>query len=124
MLSSVFRFTLTGGAATLVHLAVALLLIRFGVPPLLGNLVAFVTAFMVSFWGHHLYTFAGHGARARQALLRFMAVAGIGFLTNEAVLFLLLRLSPMPPEFAVILSTATAATSTFLLSRHWVFVAP
>lgn len=115
------RFALTGGAATLAHLAVAMLLIRLGVQPLIGNAVAFAMAFMVSFLGHHLFTFAGHGATASRTLRRFAVVAGIGFLVNEALLFLLLMTGAFPPEAAVLLSTGCAATSTFILSRHWAF---
>ena len=51
MIGAGLRFALTGGLATLTHLAVALLLIRAGVAPLVSNAIAFATAFMVSFWG-------------------------------------------------------------------------
>lgn len=115
------RFALTGGAATVAHLAVAMLLIQLGVQPLVGNAVAFSIAFMVSFLGHHLFTFAGHGATASRALRRFAVVAGVGFLGNEILLFLLLISGALDPEAAVFLSTGCAAASTFMLSRHWAF---
>ncbi len=115
------RFALTGGGATLVHLTVAMLLIRLGVFPLIGNAVAFATAFMVSFWGHHLFTFAGHGAAAITVFRRFAVVASIGFLANEAGLFLLLMTGVVQPQAAVLLSTAFAAVCTFILSHFWAF---
>ena len=121
MLGAGIRFALTGGLATLTHLAVALLLIRAGVAPLVSNALAFVTAFMVSFWGHHLFSFAGHGAAVGQAFRRFLIVSGVGFLTNETVLFLLLKRVPDYPSAALLASTAVAAVLTFVLSRQWAF---
>lgn len=121
MLGAAARFALTGGAATLVHLAVAITLIRLGASPLIGNAAAFATAFMVSFWGHHLFTFSGHGAAASRAFGRFAVVAAIGFLVNETVLYLLLGVGPVGPELAVLISTAFAAACTFILSRCWAF---
>lgn len=121
MLGSAARFILTGGIATLVHLAVAMQLMWFGMLPLKSNIVAFATAFIVSFWGHHLFTFAGHGSAARQTFGRFALVASTGFMANESVLFLLLRSDAVHPEISVIISTAFAAACTFILSRSWVF---
>lgn len=115
------RFALTGGAATLAHLAVAMLLIQLDVQPLVGNAVAFAIAFLVSFLGHHWFTFAGHGAAASRTLPRFTVVAGVGFLGNEILLFLLLNTGALAPEAAVVLSTGCAAASTFMLSRRWAF---
>mgnify|MGYP002712878578 FL=1 len=105
MLGAAARFALTGGVATLVHLAIAIMLIRLGVAPLIGNAAAFATAFMVSFWGHHLFTFAGHGVAAGWAFGRFAIVAAIGFLVNETVLYLLLGIGSPGPELAVLIST-------------------
>ena len=121
MLGLIARFALTGGAATLVHLAVALTLLRFGVPPLIGNAVAFMLAFIVSFCGHHLFTFAGHGVAARIALGRFVASALCGFVVNEAVLASLVQSGGISDQAALFASTCFAALCTFFLSRYWAF---
>lgn len=121
MLGAAFRFAVTGGAATCVHLAVALLLIGQGVPPLTGNACAFAVAFVVSFWGHHAFTFAHHGLAAHRALLRFIIVAGLGFIANETSLMLLLVQSSLPARAALLASTTLAAICTFILSRCWAF---
>ncbi|TBN35951.1 GtrA family protein [Paracoccus subflavus] len=121
MLGAAARFALTGGVATLVHLIVAITLIRLGVAALAANAAAFMTAFLVSFWGHHLFTFAGHGVVATRAFQRFVVVAAIGFLVNETLLLLLLMSGASRPEVTVLISTAFAAASTFILSRHWAF---
>ncbi|MEF9605399.1 MULTISPECIES: GtrA family protein [Paracoccus] len=121
MLGAVARFALTGGLATLVHLGVAIGLVWFGMLPLISNTVAFLIAFMVSFSGHHLFTFAGHGSSATQTFGRFAMVAAIGFLANEIVLFLLQGIGLFRLEAAVLISTAFAAACTFILSRTWAF---
>lgn len=121
MLGPALRFGLTGGAATLVHLGVAIALIRSGTAPLIANAAAFATAFAVSFLGHHLFTFAGHGAAAGRAFGRFAIVAAIGFLVNETVLYLLPGIGLAGPGHAVLISTGVAALCSFVLSRGWAF---
>lgn len=121
MIGSVVRFTLTGGAATLVHLAIAMLLIRLGTAPLISNAAAFTIAFLVSFWGHHRFTFAGHGTGTWRSLRRFVIVAGAGFIINELAFVLLLIFSAVSAEKSLFISTLTAAMCTFLLSRYWAF---
>ncbi|CAM3106755.1 Putative flippase GtrA (transmembrane translocase of bactoprenol-linked glucose) [Paracoccus aminovorans] len=121
MLGAAARFALTGGVATLVHLAIAIMLIRLGVAPLIGNAAAFATAFMVSFWGHHLFTFAGHGVDVQNSLSRFVIVAVLGFIANESSLALLLKFAAVPAELALLVSTLIAAVLTFFLSRYWAF---
>ena len=121
MLGTAARFALTGGVATLVHLSVAIVLIWIGVAPLGGNAAAFATAFMVSFWGHHMFTFSGHGVDVQNSLSRFVVVAILGFIANESSLGLLLKLAAVPAELALLTSTLIAAVSTFFLSRYWAF---
>lgn len=121
MLGAAARFALTGGLATLTHLAVALLLIRMGVAPLISNAVAFAFAFTVSFWGHHLFSFAGHGTAPRRAFPRFLLVSCLGFGINEAILLAILQFVPDHASVALLISTGCAAGATFVLSRHWAF---
>lgn len=121
MLNIAARFALTGGMATTVHLAVALTLIHLGAAPLIANALAFATAFTVSFVGHHLVTFAGHGAALTPALLRFVVVSGLGFLANQMTLFLALKSALVGPGPALLAANACAALCSFVLSRFWVF---
>ncbi len=115
------RFALVGLAATAVHLITGITLIALGVAALLANLSAFLTAFGVSFIGHHFFSFAGHGVGARQSVRRFAGVALIGFSINQSILAGLLRLIPDWPAPALVVSTGTAAVATYLLSAYWAF---
>jgi putative flippase GtrA len=115
------RFALVGLAATAVHLTTGITLIALGAPALLANVGAFVAAFGFSFAGHHFYSFRGHGVGAGQSFSRFAGVALIGFAINETVLAGLLLLIPDWPTPALVISTGTAALSTYVLSAFWAF---
>ncbi|MDY4282475.1 GtrA family protein [Xanthomonas sp. LF06-19] len=77
------RFIAVGGAATCVHLTVAML-ISFSLPNVsvyLANLVAFMLAFGVSCLGHRHVTFQRRGSSHR-----FFVIAAAGFMLNNLIL--------------------------------------
>lgn len=119
------RFIGVGGIATLTHMAVGSTLITQGFPALWSNPVAFCVAFGVSFVGHNYLTFPDQNQEAKRptqrVLRRFFAVAVGGFLLNELILALLLVFTSIPPILALLLSTGTAAVSTFVFSKKWAF---
>ncbi len=115
------KFTLVGGAATLIHMGTGISLISLGSPPLAANIWAFCTAFLISFIGHFYFSFKGHGKPMRLAFPRFLAVALLGFGANEFLLFLLVKSDFLPPAVGLFLSTASVAIMTFFLSRAWAF---
>ena len=115
------RFALVGLTATAVHLITGVTLIALGAAALIANVGAFVTAFGISFAGHHFFSFRGHGQKAWQTASRFVWVALGGFAINESVLAGLLRLIPSWPSLALVISTGTAALATYALSALWAF---
>jgi putative flippase GtrA len=118
---TVSRFAVVGVLATLTHLGVGATLIALEVPPLLANLAAFLTAFGISFIGHHFFSFQGHGGSTRQTFPRFAMVAMLGFICNESLLFVLLYPLANLPTLALLISTASAAVLTYLFSSRWAF---
>ena len=121
ILRPVLRFGLVGLLATLVHMAVGYTLIQAGWHALIANLLAFITAFFVSFTGHLVFSFADHTVKAAHAFWKFIIVAVAGFCVNEALLATLLHLQALPSAPALFVSTAFAAFVTFFLSRAWAF---
>lgn len=121
MVAQVIRFGLIGIGATVIHLAIGLMLIHAGWSPLIANVVAFVFAFFVSFAGHFGYTFAGQSTDPASAFVRFIVVAVVGFSFNETVLAIMLQFDVMEKATAFVLSTLAAAIITFVLSRNWAF---
>lgn len=90
--------------------------------PLVANVLGWGVAFGVSFAGHHLLTFRGHGAGARAAAARFFAVSAGGFAVNESAYALLLERTGLHYDIALAVVLLAVATLTYLLGRHWVFL--
>lgn len=116
-------FVAVGCAAALVHwlVVVALVSLWHG-PPLLANVAGWLTAFTVSFAGHHRLTFGGHGVPIRTSARRFLVVSASGFAINEATYATLLRWSPVRYDLALAIVLVAVAAATYLLSRHWAFL--
>ncbi len=112
------RFGGVGVLATLVHLSVAgfMFIIWPTVSPFLANLVAFLVAFQVSFWGHRHFTFRRDG-RAH----RFFLLALGGFALNNGVLATLLSVSPIQGFLAIVVATFTVPMLVYLAARFWAF---
>lgn len=124
MWNQMMRFGVVGALATFVHMVIGFLLIGSGWHPLSANLIAFATAFLVSFIGHLGYSFADQEVNPTHAFRRFAVVALTGFICNEALLFILILTSILSASIALWVSTIFAAALTFSLSRTWAFRAP
>lgn len=115
------RFTTTGTAAALTHYSIAMLLFKKHVALQYANLLAFLLAYWVSYFGHRVFTFKAQHLTHRQTLPKFTLVAGLGFLFNES--FLLLSNLYFNVPVSTLVCTAIVLTSmvTFLLNRFFAF---
>ncbi|WP_227367885.1 GtrA family protein [Halomonas sp. M20] len=115
---TLLRFGGVGGLATLVHLSVAGLALWLwpNTSPFLANLVAFLVAFQVSFWGHRRFTFrkAGRGDR-------FFVLALAGFALNNGVLGALIASTPVDGFLAIVIATFTVPLLMYVAARFWAF---
>jgi putative flippase GtrA len=113
------RFGLVGGAATIMHIAVATALLSVfpQVQPVTANVAAFLVAFVVSFVGHSRFTFKQDGS-----LPKFLVAALLGLCANNAVLVALLAMgaSAIPSLWV---ATLAAPLVVYLVSKFWVFPA-
>ena len=115
-------FGCVGVSALLAHFViVSLWLVPAGLPPLAANVVAFLLAFQVSYWGHRQLTFRAQHVPHRQSLPRFLGVAGLSFALNEALYFVLLRFTALDYRSALLLVLLLVALCTFVLSKLWAF---
>jgi len=117
----VFRFGFVGGLASLVHFAVASLL--FWMMPgwlFAANVVGFVVAFFVSYFGHYHLTFRA-GTAHGDSIWRFGLVALLGFGINMVVLALFTWLVGYQTLAGLAVAIVFAAGSVYLLSRRWAF---
>ena len=116
----VFRFGLIGVLATAVHMTVALVLnVGLGVAPQAANLAAFATAFVVSFLGHHSFSFRSTQRRSR-TLPRFVVAAGSGYLASAALLAQL-EATSLPTATSLIVSAGVIPAVSYLVNKYWVF---
>jgi putative flippase GtrA len=118
--TTTFWFLLVGGAAALTHMAVFALL-QERMWPELANALGFCVAFFVSFGGHRYLSFSDTATSVATSLGRFAVTAVAGFVSNEVIFVLLLRVLKMSALLALFVALVFAAGQTFLLSRFWAF---
>ena len=119
---SIGWFLAIGAAAGLVHYVVTLGLNALGsMRPGPANLIGFLCAFPVSYFGHRALSFAATEVPHQRALPRLFAVSGMAFIGNQALLLTLLKLTALPLYIALAIVLLVVSVSTFLLSRGWVF---
>jgi putative flippase GtrA len=121
MKAELFWFGVIGSSAMLTHFLLVTLLVPLGWGPLLANVLAYLLAFQVSYWGHKHKTFGAAHVSHRQTLPRFFAVASLSFVLNETLYFLLLRCTALDYRVALLLVLVSVALVTLVLSRSWAF---
>jgi putative flippase GtrA len=115
-------FCAVGAAAFMTHFGVVIAVVPLGLHPLIANVVGFLCAFGVSFIGHNHWTFPGPHDRDRaRALHRFFTVAVSSFAINETLLWLMLLLTRLPYQLALLIVLVIVAALTLLLSKYWAF---
>lgn len=116
------QFALVGAAAAATHLIVVMLLVQtLAMPPLAANVLAFLLAFVVSYNGHALLTFAASGARGWAVLARYFGVACLSFVGNELLYAAALHWLPWHYLASLFLVLLLVAVLTFVLSKFWAF---
>lgn len=115
------RFGLVGITATTVHmLIVCSLIATTDLPVLVANLIAFLTAFSVSFTGNYVWTFGAPGS-AKTAMRRYILISSGAFSANTAILMFLTKCECIEPVVAATCSAAAIPLLTYLASRFWGF---
>lgn len=122
MTREALSFICVGVGALLTHWLVVILLVPLtGLHPLLANVVAFLVAFNVSYFGHRHLTFRASERSHRQTLPRFAMVAASSFALNEAMYWGLLNFTPLRYDIAMLLVLGSVAVLTYVLGKFWAF---
>ncbi|HSH72891.1 MAG TPA: GtrA family protein [Methylophilaceae bacterium] len=117
-------FTLIGAAAALVHYIVAVALETGAIlTPSNANIVGFLCAFPVSYFGHRAFSFSTQKTSHSQAFPRFLVVACGGFLANQLLVVSALHMTSLPFWLVLAVVMVIVAVSTYILSRYWAFKA-
>lgn len=114
------RFGMVGLCATVSYYALGLLFVRWlGLPLMLGNFLAYVLSFAVSYLGQCLWTFEARGNHAA-TLPRFAMAQVIGLILNSLIIANLARLH-CPYEISMLAAIAIVPVIVFFICKYWVF---
>jgi putative flippase GtrA len=116
-----FRFGIVGVLAMTTHYVLVILLVTFSITPLIANVLAFIGAFQVSYWGHSSWSFSDLSASRKVSFRRFVIISVSGFLINELLFFLFLKFTNIPYQISLLIVLPFVAGLTFLFSRYWAF---
>lgn len=117
----ILRFGVVGGAATTTHFLTALgLAATASVPLVAANALAFLSAFGVSLFGHHYWTFRSHHPLL-QTLPRFGMIALGGFLASTLLLSGVIAADLGGDMVKLAMAALIVPAVTYVLSRCWVF---
>ena len=117
-------FLVVGAAATLVHVAIALLASEtLGLPSLSANLAGYCAAFGVSYLANARLTFR-RPTRNLAQFARFLSVSLIALALNQALVYGLVEKAGWPFRFALIPVVLVIPVISFALSKLWAFKSP
>ncbi len=120
-IGQLMRFGVIGVLAAITHYCIAITLTNKGMPAAWANLVAFVIAFWVSYFGHRYFSFEASDVSHQQTLPRFILVAVLGFILNESLLLLMLHFTSITIALGLPFIIILTAMFTFILSRQFAF---
>ena len=122
LLKQLLKFILVGSLAAATHMSVLYAIVtEYNIIPLIANLMAFLVAFNVSFFGHHYWTFSGMGSKPHFSVMRFFVVATSMMGLNEGLFYVFYQVFQIYYLFAIFLVLIIIPPLTFVLSRQWAF---
>lgn len=115
----IYRFTVVGVIATLIHIGIAWLLISSrSLAPLTANAVGFSVAVAFSFSGQYLWVFRSQRHWV-SAALRFLVIAGGGFAASTVALLMLLNIEWLSQAQSAVLAAAAIPFINYIGNRLW-----
>lgn len=116
----IYRFSVVGCAATVVHLGIVLGLgAHTQMSTLVVHLTGFLGAFSISFAGHYLYTFKST-QRWQSALFKFLAMSLMLLLLSSLVLKLC-ALAGLTRSVRLIISAISIPVLSYVINKKLVF---
>ncbi|RZW11795.1 MAG: GtrA family protein, partial [Rhodobacteraceae bacterium] len=88
--------------------------------PFSANIFAFLSAFLVSYFGHSRFTYKST-APASRSLPRFFAVASGGLFLNQAIVYLAVDVLGWQYITALVIVVSTVPVIIYFLGRVWAF---
>jgi putative flippase GtrA len=118
----IIRFGLVGSLAAVTQLTIVMVLVEFGLlQPLAANILGFMIAFQVSYWGHRHWTFNATNVQHSVAAPRLFLIASSGFIANELFYYIMMTTFHFPYIPALLVVLTILPFITFVTSKFWVF---
>jgi len=118
----IIRFAIIGIMASAWHFMMVYLLVsQLQQHPLIANIFAFFSAFLISYFGHSLWTFKEKKHNHNHVIKKFFLVAVFGFILNEGGYFLLLSFTSFSYLLSLLIVLLVVPLITFIMSKYWAF---
>ena len=122
-LRQVASFVIIGLCATAVHYTVLILLVQLGHrSPVPATLLGYCLGGIISYRLNRRHTFKSE-KRHREAVWRFVAVAGVGFLATALLMTFAVDWHHLPYLPAQVVVTGIVTVWSYAASRWWTFAA-
>jgi putative flippase GtrA len=117
-----FKFSIIGILAAMVHFIVLTSIVHFlHWHPLSANIIAFLVAYNVSYFGHKNWTFyQKEKSIGHTSWIKFFIVASLSFCLHESFYGIYLLVIPSY-QLALFFTLASVPPITFVLSKFWAF---
>lgn len=124
LLGQFATFSAVGAAAAVGHYGVYIGLVAgAGADPVPATMAGFVLGAAMSYALNYRFTFRS-AKRHREALMKFLAVAGVGFLLNSLIVGVLTGPAAMHYLLAQVIATGSVLVWNFGANRLWTFAVP
>lgn len=118
---SLFAFGIVGVSAAATHVVIGLTLVHSRIlEPFNANIIAFLTAFMVSYLGHKRFTFQSK-AKTSQALPRFFIAAVLGLGLNQIIVFVCVNQLGWEYLYALAIVIMVVPATMYIFGKYWAF---
>jgi len=122
LIKQVTRFGIVGLCATAVHFSAVIFLVEMTTSkPLIANIVGFLIAFQISYWGHRTWTFSDTTALHRVALPKLFLVGTAGLVANESLFYVFMTVLHLPYQLALFFVLSILPLVNFTLGKIWIF---
>lgn len=119
------RYTVAGGVATASHVVLMGVLVEArGWLPALASIAGAALGAAVAYVLNRAWTFAAHDVPHRQALPRFLAVAGAGALLNGALVWVGTAVLGAHWLLAQAVATLVVLLASYTVNQRWSFSSP
>lgn len=115
-----FRFSVVGAAATFSYFLLGLLFVNFlAMPTFVGNSLAYLLSFAVSYLGQCLWTFEATGSHGRM-LPRFALAQLLGLVINSFIIGFCMRMR-LTYMLSMLVAILIVPIIIYFMCKFWVF---